>query len=83
MTKLREFLDTNGIKHCKFAETIGTSKFTMHSILNGVRYPTLELATTIEEKTMGAVTLYDWILKEKNFGNDKSKSKKKNQNHKK
>jgi hypothetical protein len=62
MNKLREFLDRNGIKYRSFAKIIKTSPFTLHGILNDIRLPTLTMAYEIEKKTMGAVTLYDWVL---------------------
>ncbi len=75
--RLKEYLDLNHVTYQGFAEIIKTSKFTIHQILHGKRYPNMKLAIEIEKRTSGKVTLYDWELTENEDSNTIKKNKKK------
>lgn len=73
---LKDFLHLNRITYQEFADLIKTSKFTIHEIVHGRRFPKMELALEIEKATAGKVTLYDWVLSE-NKNKDKEKKNRK------
>ncbi len=83
MNKLNEYLQSNGIKYRNFAETIGTSIFTLHAIVNNIRFPSMPLAMEIEKKTTKAVTLYDWFPDYESNTNKKKKNTKDSKNKRK
>jgi len=63
-TKLKKYLQHNGITSKWLAEKIGTTPTNMSSIANGKSTPTIRLAHEIEKHTRGNVTLYDWVKPE-------------------
>jgi DNA-binding XRE family transcriptional regulator len=67
MNKLREYLQTNGIKQKSFAKQIGACESTLCNITKNNQIPTLKLAIEIEKATRNMefpenqVTVYDWF----------------------
>jgi DNA-binding transcriptional regulator YdaS (Cro superfamily) len=54
--KLREYLDTYGLKHVNFANKLGISRAVLSNIITGTTIPSLKLALEIEEATNGEVS---------------------------
>lgn len=61
---LVDYLKKRGIKHRYFADKIGTSTCTLHSILKKNHVPHISILYNIEKNTLGRVTLYDWVSNE-------------------
>jgi hypothetical protein len=59
--KLREYLDSHGIKHHFFADKLGISRMQMTRMLRPGFKPTLDIIDEVETLSYGMVKYRDWI----------------------
>ena len=62
---LQEYMDKEGVSAVNMARKIRCSRQQIYNYADGTNLPSLKVAARIEEETNGAVTLYDWVIKEK------------------
>ena len=64
MTKLKQWMTSNGVREWQVAEVLGVERSTINLIKNGKRTPSLTYAYAIEKFTKGDVPLSCWIKDE-------------------
>lgn len=61
MQKLVDHIDGLGMTRAAFASKLGISEAYLSQILNGLRKPSLKLATLVEVETKGEVAAVSWV----------------------
>ena len=60
--KLREYLDTSGLKVSALAATLGVAETTVYRWMSGRRRPSFEQMRAVCAVSLGVVTPNDWVL---------------------
>jgi DNA-binding transcriptional regulator YdaS (Cro superfamily) len=63
---LTQYIKNSGRSRTAWAADLGISKSYLSDILNGNKFPSLELAVRIQRATQGAVMAADWFPEDRN-----------------